>query len=127
MKYSFKDWKKIDLLIQFVLLAIPFALYYFYSNDYSTETPMVIGFFSVVLLYLVQILSFFLNYFHSAPENKSGSRKFFKIGFIIHHILIIPSAFAMFVPLIFTSAFLSLFYFGMTLFEYVNLRQHEIA
>lgn len=84
----------------------------------SIIEPIGIGLF--VFISLVQITSFFTHHFKYPETRKSAFRKAFKWGFIIHHILILPSALMYFIPLFFTASFLILFYYILTIIELVK-------
>ncbi len=112
-----KPYKSMDTALQtlIIIVAIVAALSFEWHRC-NCFLPLF------VLFALAQMSSFFIHHYYFRSYRQSPARKIYKVLLIIHHVLIIPSALMMFIPLMFTATILCILYYGITVVEYVKLK-----
>jgi hypothetical protein len=123
MKPDFRKFKTIDLLAQTIIFAMSIVWALSYGNLQRVSLmPLMIS-----LIATIQISSFFVHRRLFPQTSKCRARRWYKKLLIIHHLLILPSAFAFFYPLLLTCAILCVLYYGITLTEYLQIKYQTDA
>lgn len=118
MKPDFRKYKTVDLLIQTTIFAVSilWSLTYGKFQRLNMMPLLITG------IAIAQMSSFFIHRRHFKQTSKSRARRLYKTILIIHHLLILPSTFALFYPLLLTCAILCVLYYGITLSDYIQMK-----
>lgn len=118
MKPDFRKYKTVDLLIQTTIFAVSilWSLTYGKFQRLNMMPLLITG------IAIAQMSSFFIHRRHFKQTSKSRARRLYKTILIIHHLLILPSAFALFYPLLLTCAILCVLYYGITLSDFIQMK-----